>query len=66
MSPIIEDENKRLKRMNEKLKKYSLLLESEIKAICFVDECDSHRSYIETVTKERDYYMNMMVGGRNN
>jgi len=46
-----KEENIKLLKANSKLKRYTQVLEEEIKAICCVDQCDSHKSWIERVTK---------------
>ena len=59
----VREENARLKKSNSKLKRYSEILEEDVKAICCMDQCDSHKNWIDRVTQERDYYMRMATQG---
>lgn len=39
-------ENAKLRELNRRMKRYTLELEREVKAVCGIDECESHRACV--------------------
>ena len=56
----LKQENIKLRKTNGKLKRYTVSLEEEIKAVCGIDECESHKNWITRILQERDYYLGLV------
>ena len=50
-----------MRRVNSKLKKYTVEMESELISISGMNRCESHKLIIADVMKERDYFVEMLT-----
>lgn len=57
----IRRENEKLREINRKLKRYTGVLEEEIKAVCRIDECESHRTCVSTLIDQKNYFCELLT-----
>jgi hypothetical protein len=57
----VRRENEKLREINRKLKRYAGILEGEIKAVCRIDECESHRACVSSLIEQKNYFCDMLT-----